>query len=141
MQRLCAGLTALVSLLSVAANTSALAEDAILRMSRADCLRLVAHQPAPDVAYQPGIDVRGREVAPAETGEDGGLQLSDDLLIPLEIRLIDRLGVDQPAAEARVVIGTIELRAGRAYFNGQPLEDATAAELAAKCRAGLSGDG
>ena len=141
MQRLCAGFTALLSLLSVAANTSALAEDAMLRISRTNCARLVAHQPAPDVAYQPGIDVRGREVAPAEAGEAGGLQLSDDLLIPLEIRLFDRLGVDQPAAEARVVIGTIELRAGRAYFNGQPLEDATAAELAAKCRAGLSGDG
>ena len=141
MQRLCAGFTALLSLLSVAANTSALAEDANLRMSRADCVRLVAHHPAPDVAYQPGVNVRGRKVAPAETGEDGGLQLSDDLLIPLEIRLFDRLGADQPTAEARVVIGTIELRAGRAYFNGQPLEDATAAELAAKCRAGLSGDG
>ena len=141
MQRLCAGFTALLSLLSVAANTSALAEDAMLRISRTNCARLVAHQPAPDVAYQSGIDVRGRKVAPAETGEAGGLQLSGDLLIPLEIRLFDRLGLDQPAAEARVVIGTIELRAGRAYFNGRPLEDATAAELAAKCRARLSGDG
>jgi hypothetical protein len=59
----------------------------------------------------------------------------------LELDLLDRLGTERRAIEARVIIGTIELRAGRAYFNGRPLEDATAAELAEKCREGLTGGG
>ena len=141
MQRPGAGLTAILSLLCAAANTPALAEDAILRMTRADCKRLVDHQPAPDAAYRPGIDVRGRAVAPAETGGDTALELSDDLLIPLELRLFDRLGAGRPAAEGRVLIGAIELRAGRVYFNGRPLEDEAEAELAAACRGRLAAGG
>lgn len=141
MQRLGASLTAVLSLLSAAANTPALAEDAILRMTRGDCKRLVVHQPGPDVAYQPGIDVRGQAVAPAETGGNTPIELSDDLLIPLELRFFDRLGAGRPAAEARVLIGTIELRAGRVYFNGRLLEDQAEAELAAKCRERLAAGG
>ena len=129
MQRLGASLTAVLSLLSAAANTPALAEDAILRMTRGDCKRLVVHQPGPDVAYQPGIDVRGQAVAPAETGGNTPIELSD------------RLGAGRPAAEARVLIGTIELRAGRVYFNGRLLEDQAEAELAAKCRERLAAGG
>ena len=143
MQRLGASVTAVLSLLLAAANTPALAEDAILRMTQADCKRLVAHQPAPDVAYQPGVDVRGHAVAPAEPEGDVPLRLSDDLLIPIELDLFDRLGFGpgRIAVEARVLIGTIALRDGRAYFNGRPLEDETQAELAAKCRERLAGSG
>ena len=141
MQRLCASLTAALLLLAVAANTPTLAEDAVLRMKRADCKRLVAHRAAPGVAYQAGVDVRGRAVTPAEPEGDGRFRLSDDLLIPIELHLFDRLGAGRSAAEARVIIGTVELRGGRAYFNGQQLEDATSADLAAKCREGLGGGG
>ena len=44
-----------------------------LVVSRQDCQRLVRHVPAADVAYQPGVDVQGRPVAPADLG--GGLDL------------------------------------------------------------------
>lgn len=66
MQRLGASLTASLSLLLAAANTPASAADAILRMTQADCKRLVAHRPAPGAAYQPGVHLRGHTVAPAE---------------------------------------------------------------------------
>ena len=126
---------AAVLLMTVAATYPVQAEDIVLRVARADCKRLVTHQSVPDVAYQAGVDVRGRAaVAPAESDIDDRVQLSDDLLIPLEVRLFDSLGGSQALAEARVVIGAVELRAGRAYFNGQPLDEPTAAELAAKCR-------
>ncbi len=140
MQRLGASLTASLSLLLVAAIPAS-AADAILRMTQADCKRLVAHRPAPDVAYQPGIDVRGHAVAPAEPEGDISIQPSENLLIPIELDLFERLGSGpgHPAVEARVLIGTIELRDGRAYFNGRPLEDAGEAELAAKCRERLAG--
>ena len=138
MKRRDAVLIAVPSLLCAATSMTAVAEDTALRMTRSDCGRLVALQPGPDVAYQPGIDVRGRPVAPADTEGGGRLQLSDDVLIPLELRLADRLGAVRPSAEARVVIGTVELRGGRVYFNGQPIDDATAAELASKCRGKLN---
>ena len=48
--------------------------------------------------------------------------------------------VRQGSAARRTIalIGTVEVRSGRAYFNGQPLEDAAAAELATKCRSELN---
>ena len=138
MQRLSASMPAVLSLLAGVAHNPAFAENAVLRMTRADCARMVAHWPAPDVSYQPGIDVRGHAVPPAETKGDSRLRMSEDIVIPLELRLFDRLGGERAAAEARVLIGTVELRAGRAYFNGQPLEEATAAELAAMCSAKLN---
>jgi len=97
----------------------------------------------PDVAYRPGVDVRDHAVAPAEIEGDGPLQLSNDLLIPIEVDLFDRLrsGPVRPTLEAGVLIGTIELRDEPAYFNGRPLEDASEADLAAKCRERLAGDG
>ncbi len=132
---------AFLLLIAVAVIGPALAEDAVLRMARADCNRLVAHRSAPDVAYQAGVDVRGRAVVPASPEGANRLLLSDDLLIPLELRLFDRLGGGTAVAEARVIIGTVELRDGRAYFNGQPLDDPTTAELAEKCRGEINRGG
>ena len=34
-------------------------------VGREICRRLVAHRPAPDVLYRPGVNLRGRPVAPA----------------------------------------------------------------------------
>src|SRR3546814_3880697 len=37
-----------------------------VRIAPEDCRRLVQHRPDPDVAYTPGVDVRGNAVAPAD---------------------------------------------------------------------------
>ncbi|MBF0267636.1 MAG: hypothetical protein HQL44_03480 [Alphaproteobacteria bacterium] len=44
--------------------------DGTVRISRQDCSRLIHHAPSADVAYKPGVDVKGRAVAPADL--DGG---------------------------------------------------------------------
>ena len=36
------------------------------RITKKDCLRLLRHQPSADVAYKPGVDARGKPVAPAD---------------------------------------------------------------------------
>lgn len=58
-------------------------------ITKVDCSRLIRHVPAPDVAYQPGVDVRGREVASADlpgTGADALPNLLPDVLeFPLTI--------------------------------------------------------
>ena len=39
------------------------------------------HEPAPDVAYQPGVDVHGRAVAPADLNGGSQIELPDVIYI------------------------------------------------------------
>lgn len=41
-------------------------EPIVISITKTDCSRLIQHVPAADVAYQPGVDVRGRAVASAD---------------------------------------------------------------------------
>jgi len=119
-----------------AAVPAAADEPLVVTISKADCDRLVKHEPAPDVAYRPGVDVNGRPVAPADL--DGGVQIAvpETIYIPIEVDLFDRFGIpanpDLFAADAQV--GEVAYRDGRAYFNGQPLQDEASAELADRCQ-------
>ena len=110
-------------------------------VTRADCARLVEHVPAPDVAYQPGVDAYGRAVAPAEL--DGGtpIQAPETLHIPIEIDLLDRFGIPANPAlyESDIPIGEVLYRNGRLTFEGQPLQDEAAAELSRRCQQILYG--
>ncbi|WP_299399353.1 hypothetical protein [Pelagibius sp.] len=119
------------------------AEQPYLTITRADCQRLVRHVPAADVAYQPGVDVRGRPVAPADLGaaEPGAappLALPQAVVIPIEVDLFDRFGIPAGGVnfEADAFIGevTVDLATGEAFFNGQPLQSEAEAELAARCQ-------
>ena len=106
-----------------------------LAIARDDCARLVAHDPAGDVAYQPGVDVRGRDVAPAELNESA-IELPDLLVIDLTVDLADRLGIpaDPDNFQGELDLGTVELRGERAYLNDKPIGDEAQAALAAQCR-------
>ena len=105
-------------------------------ITRADCARLVAHVPGPDVAYEPGVDVYGREVAPADLDGAPRIELPETILIDIEIDLQARFGIPanptlyDPDAE----VGEVAYRDGRFTFNGQPLQDQAQAELAARCQ-------
>ena len=131
----------LLAWLIIAASPAAAHDTPEVTISKADCDRLVVHQPAPDVAYQPGVDVNGRPVAPADL--NGGIQIAvpETLRIPIEIDLFNRFGI--PASpdlyEADAQVGEVIYRNGRAYFNGQPLQDDTAAEFAALCQKVMRG--
>jgi hypothetical protein len=108
-----------------------------IRVTKADCARLVKHEPDADVAYEPGVDVRGNEVAPADL--DGGLriELPETVAIPIEVDLFDRLGLPSDRRyEGDVQVGTVrvDLDDGRATFNGQPLTPEEQHELARRCQ-------
>lgn len=112
-------------------------------VSEADCQRLIRHFPSADSTYRPGVDVRGRAVAPADLGADdpgGGddLILPRAVLIPIEVDLFDRFGIpaDGVNFKADALIGevTVDLASGEAFFNGQPLQNEAEAELAARCQ-------
>ena len=89
-----------------------------------------------DVAYQPGVDVNGNAVAPADL--NGGIQVvaPEDFTIDIEVELFERFGipVDPDLFEATANIGKVEVRHGRLYFNGQPLQDEAAAALSERCQ-------
>lgn len=104
-----------------------------LRISREDCRRLVRHEPAPDVAYQPGVDVRGRPVAPADLSEAPQVRLPDEIVIPLAVDVMKgrRSG---SAVDAYAGVGTLTVRNGRAYFNDEPLHGWEQEILLEACR-------
>ena len=105
-------------------------------ITRADCARLVAHVPGPDVAYQPGVDVYGREVAPADLGGTPRIELPETILIDIEVDLLQRFGIPASPAlyDPDAEVGEVAYRDGRFTFNGQPLQDEAQAELAARCQ-------
>ena len=119
-----------------AAQARAHEDQAEVIITRADCARLVEYVPAPDVAYQPGIDVYGREVAPADLNGGSPITAPETILIPIEIDLLDRFGIPANPAlyKADVPIGVVVYRNGRLSFNGQPLQDPAAAELSRRCQ-------
>ena len=89
------------------------------------CDRLVVHRPDDDVAYQPGVDVEGRPVAPADLPGTVRLAMPETITIPVTVDVIERFGLpfDPGAVEADGLIGTLTLRGDRLTFNGQPLYD------------------
>ena len=116
--------------------TAAAQDPLVITITRADCDRLVPHQPGADVAYQPGVDVNGEPVVPADLGGGVQITLPETIRIPITIDLFDRFGIppDPERFEANAEIGEVIYRDGRAYFNGQPLQDEAQAELAALCQ-------
>ncbi|PIW30710.1 MAG: hypothetical protein COW30_01680 [Rhodospirillales bacterium CG15_BIG_FIL_POST_REV_8_21_14_020_66_15] len=47
------------------------------RISKTDCRWVLRHRPGADVAYAPGVDVRGKPVVPADVGGGPALDLPD----------------------------------------------------------------
>jgi len=133
----CPFTAALLAGLLVFSSVAGAAETVIV--TRADCARLVHHVPDPGVAYQPGVDVRGRPVAPADLGGTPKIKLPDTLEIPVTLDMLARYGLPANSSLYRLddtVIGTARVRVkdGRAWFNGAPLGDEETFALARACR-------
>lgn len=105
-------------------------------LTEAQCAGLVQHQPAADVAYKPGVDVKGRAVAPADLSASQ-IALPKEYSIPITVDLQKRLGIPADPNQYQTsdfTVGTVTLKEGRAYFNGKPLQDDSTARLAALCQ-------
>lgn len=106
----------------------------------AACRWLQRHEPAADLEYKAGVDVRGRAVAPADLLGSSlpGVAASayaDKMEIAITAELAGRLGV--PAGEfykGEAYLGTVTLDRGSVSFNGAPLSPAAESELVALCR-------
>ncbi|MBP2230623.1 hypothetical protein J2847_003928 [Azospirillum agricola] len=100
------------------------------------CQTLTRHRPAPDVEYKPGVDVRGRPVAPADLPGSAAPAI-DRFDIPVTLNLARRMGLHVPTGGLRgdTQIGWLTMDGNRLFFNGQPVGDAAQGELYAYCRA------
>ena len=104
-----------------------------------DCRRLVRYQPAPDVAYKPGVDVKGRKVAPADVNDAPQIKVPETITFDAAVDL-RRFGIpdSSPLFEPNVRIGRVDVQQdGRVYFNGQRLGDPEIAALEQFCQAQL----
>lgn len=119
------------------------AADTEIQISKRDCQQLVRHQASADVEYKPGVDVRGREVVPADVGgTQPKLRLPNQLTIDIGIDLGKRLGIGGGGNQfsSNVSIGkvTFDRRSGQITFNDQPIGNAHTNAIALKCREILS---
>jgi hypothetical protein len=133
-------LSAVLALWTVAAHCQE--SERAIAVARTDCRLVVAHVAAPDVAYQPGVDVHGRPVVPADV-DGAAIVLPEVVPIIISSDLRDRFGLDpdSPLFNADVEIGVVELvlASGGLFFNGAPLGDNDERALAALCREAIDG--
>lgn len=95
-----------------------------------------AHRQAPGVEYRPGVDVRGKPVAPADIGGGYGIELPEEITIPITVNL-DGAWRDRAAAgtvTAETLLGVVTIRDGMAFWNGQAIDAEAQADLREACR-------
>ena len=113
-----------------------LAGEAAVRITKSDCIYLTEHQASADVAYQPGVDVRGRKVAPADVDTSPALKNLVPEILEFPIALNPLKGGAARFGETSLTVGTIsfDMKTKRASFNGKPLTRGETRRLAKKCK-------
>ncbi|WP_085592103.1 hypothetical protein [Thalassospira sp. MCCC 1A01428] len=103
------------------------------------CQAVVAYQADAGVAYQPGVDVNGKAVTPAEGPgvETNPIILPDVIEFPVTIDFFKFAGISTPAGiSGEGDLGRITYRNGQVYFNDKPIGNAAHnADLIAACQA------
>jgi len=104
----------------------------------ADCAKIVNYTTPPGVEYQPGVDVYGRKVAPADLPSSQPQIGTGPITIDITADL-HKYGV--PASSPLLLPGarlgqiTVDDLGRKVYFNGQPLGDTEEHAIADACRA------
>lgn len=100
----------------------------------------VNYQTPPGVEYQPGVDVNGKKVAPANVPNQQQMALPNKIKIPLTAPLAKLLNLDTsqnpankfgPGTEAQ--LGSFEVEGNQVSFNGKPLTNDQKQKIAAAC--------
>ena len=95
----------------------------------------VAHQPADDVGYKPGVDARGRAVAPADLNAPAPPALASEFTFNLNVDLVPHLPAGSRLYQPQLTVGRVTVGpTGAVLFNGQPLPQSDLTALAAACR-------
>lgn len=99
------------------------------------CRSLVVHEPDPGVEYQPGVDVYGRSVAPADLPGGQRLDLGDEIAIPLIVDLAQRFPdrLAEAGLDLKASLGTLTIAGDEVRFDDAPLDDSLVDAIAALC--------
>lgn len=107
-----------------------------VRISRTDCQRLIEHKARSDVAFQPGVDVRGRKVVPAQGPDtpDMGALVPDMLEFPIALNPLK--GGAARFGETSLGVGVIrfDMKKRQATLDGVPLNRGDTQKLLEECR-------
>jgi hypothetical protein len=121
---------------AILVTAPALAQQATV--SDRECRQLVEHSASADATYQPGVDARGRSVAPADLpSAGGGIQPPQSFTFDLNTSLTGfGISSTSPIFQPTVGVGkiTVEDNGRRVLFNGQPVGNAEASAIAALCK-------
>lgn len=117
-------------------------------ISLEDCRKMIGHVPDADVAYQPGEDVYGNPVTPAEGPANeqplGRIELPDEIVIDFGFDFAGSYGIPNTGLEtatANILTINYDLAAGGLTVNGKPLKKADARAVARACELMLTGGG
>lgn len=86
------------------------------------CRVVAAHVPGDDVTYKPGLDVHGKDVAPADVKQTLN-NVPDPIVIPIEIDILKRFNINVPAdMKMDAAAGMVEIyQDGRVVYNEQDI--------------------
>lgn len=101
-----------------------------------ECQRAVRISEAPGAEYQPGVDVNGRAVAPADLQPTLKIEPPRVIEFPVTMDVAKRLGFDTRGPyEANVTAATVRIEGNRVSINGQEVNPDDSVDLVAACRA------
>lgn len=99
----------------------ALAQNDMAQNNLALCKLLAQHTASPGAAYQPGVDVHGKPVVPADVNAAPSM-VPDVIRIPMTVDLAQRLGTVPTGMELKANTGMVEIhKDGKVIFNGQDM--------------------
>jgi hypothetical protein len=87
----------------------------------------------PSADYQPGVDVNGNAVAPADLPSTPSTPTVDNFPIEIDQQLANRFHLP-PGASTKAILGYVTVRGNQAYFNGQLLNADQTSALAEACQ-------
>ncbi len=119
-------------LLSIGSAVPAAAEEENLEIL---CQRFISAESAPDIAYQAGVDVAGKQVVPADLTQPAIIDAAE---IPIKIELdaqnLARLGLKEKVNHyGELSLGEIELKEGKIYYEGRLLSNQEEDNLRVLC--------
>lgn len=100
---------------------------------------VIEHKPRDDVAYKPGVDVKGNPVVGADLYGTNTIKIPDHIQIPLNLDLIQYFGIMPGLGNNyldKAEVGNVDLylRDNTVYYNGQPLQNDVAVAIKRACQ-------
>jgi hypothetical protein len=114
-----------------------------------ECQRLVQHASTNNAAYTPGVDVRGKAVAPADLDGGSNMIVPEAIDIQIGVDLADRMGLQDSAVgadakrkvlpyEGKVPLGTITVKGQDVFWNGERIVPQDQVLLAEACKLSMT---